>query len=151
MSVLFWVVLAIGLAVIEILSVTFFPIFFAASALLALGVYLAGGEDWLQWAVFGVGGLVFSAALRPIAKKQLEKGPSLKSNVEAMEGRKGVVQEPVDGRANTGTVLVNGQVWSARPAGDVFATIPEGTDVEIHEVKGATLIVSPLGATGVRE
>ncbi len=151
MSVLFWVVLAIGLAVIEILSVTFFPIFFAASALLALGVYLADGPDWLQWLVFGVGGLVFSGALRPIAKRQLEKGPTLKSNIESMEGRKGVVQEPVDGRANTGTVLVGGAVWSARPAGDDFATIPEGTDVEIHQVRGATLIVAPLGATGVAE
>lgn len=150
MTVLFWVVLAVGLAVIEILSVTFFPIFFAASALLALGVHVAGGDDWMQWAVFGVGGLVFSAGLRPIAKRQLEKGPTLKSNVESMEGRKGVVQDPIDGRAGTGTVLVQGQVWSAKPAGDSFATIPEGTDVEIHEVKGATLIVAPLSAAGVR-
>lgn len=150
MSVLFWVVLAIGLAVIEILSVTFFPIFFSFSALLALGVYLADGPDWLQWAVFGVGGLIFSAALRPIAKRQLESGPTLKSSIESMEGKRGVVQDPIDGRAGTGTVLIGGQVWSAKPAGDAFAVIPEGTDVEIHEVKGATLIVAPLSATGVR-
>lgn len=149
MSLLFWVGLAIGLAVIEILSVTFFPIFFSFSALLALGVYAAGGEDWVQWLVFGVGGLVFSAALRPIAKRNLEKGPTLKSRVEAMEGRKGVVQDAIDGRAGTGTVVVDGQVWSAKPAGDAFATIAEGTDVEIHEVRGATLIVAPLSGTGV--
>lgn len=150
MSVLFWVLLAVGLAVIEILSVTFFPIFFSISALAALIVSVAGGEDWVQWAVFGFGGLALCVLLRPIAKRQLEKGPNLKQRVEAMEGRKGVVQQTIDGRAGTGTVVVDGQVWSARPAGDDFATIAEGTDVEIHQVKGATLVVSPLGAPGVR-
>ncbi|MEH3054814.1 MAG: NfeD family protein [Patulibacter minatonensis] len=150
MSVLFWVVLAIGLGVIEILSVTFFPIFFSVSALIALVVFLVGGPDWSQWLAFGVGGLVLSGFLRPIAKKQLENGPTLKSRVESLEGRKAVVQVPIDGRAGAGTVLVDGQVWSARPAGDGFDAIPAGTDVEITEIKGATLIVAPLGATGVR-
>ncbi|MBO9533797.1 MAG: NfeD family protein [Solirubrobacteraceae bacterium] len=143
MSVLFWVLLAIGLAVIEILSVTFFPIFFSFSALLALGVYLADGEDWLQWLVFGVGGLVFSAGLRPIAKRQLEKGPDLKNPVEEMTGQRGVVEVPVDGRSGTGTVRLGGQVWTARPE-DAFGQIGAGTDVEVKEVRGATIVVAPL-------
>jgi membrane protein implicated in regulation of membrane protease activity len=150
MSVLFWVVLAVALAVVEMLSATFFPIFFSLSALMALGAYVAGGEDWVQWAVFGVGGLVCSGALRPIAKRQLANGPTLVSTVDSMQGRKAVVRDAIDGRAGTGTVVVQGDVWSAKPAGDAFATIPAGTDVEIHEVRGATLMVAPLNAAGVR-
>lgn len=143
MSVLFWILLAVGLAVIEILSVTFFPIFFSASALLALGVYLADGADWLQWLVFGVGGLLFSAALRPIAKRQLETGPDLKNPVEEMAGKRGVVEIPVDGRSGTGTVRLGGQVWTAVPD-EEFGQIGAGTDVEVKAVRGATIVVAPL-------
>jgi membrane protein implicated in regulation of membrane protease activity len=143
MSILFWVLLAVGLAVIEMLSITFFPIFFSVSAVLALIVYLLDGADWLQWLVFGVGGLLFSAALRPIARRQLQTGPVLKNPVEEMAGRRGVVETPVDGRAGTGTVRLSGQVWTAVPA-EEFAQIDAGSDVEIKEVRGATLVVSPL-------
>ena len=112
-------------------------------SLLALAVYLVDGADWLQWLVFGVGGLALSAGLRPIAKRQLEKTPALKNPVEEMAGRRGVIETPVDGRAGTGTVRLGGQVWTAVPA-EEFAQIAEGTDVEVKEVRGATVVVSPL-------
>lgn len=151
MTVLYWVLIALGLAVVEILTVTFFPIFFAASALIAMVVLLLGGPDWAQWAAFGLAGLVLSGALRPLAQRQLAKGPTLKSAVESVVGRAAVVQVAIDGRAGTGTVLVEGgEVWSAAPAGDAFGQIPSGSDVEVQEIRGATLVVAPVTSAGVR-
>lgn len=144
MSVLFWILLAIGLAVIEMVSVTFFPIFFTISAVAAAIVELAGGSPLLQWIVFGVGGLVLSLGLRPIARRQLAKGPSLQSNIDLLTGRSGTVSTPIDGRTGAGAVTIDGEIWSAKPYGNAFAQIPAGADVQIQEVRGATLIVSPL-------
>ncbi len=149
MSILFWVLLAIGLAVIEIVSTTFFPIFFAISAIGAAVAEAAGADPLIQWAIFGLGGFVLSGLLRPIAKRQLDKGPSLQSNVDRLVGRVGAVTQVIDGRAGTGAVTVDGEIWSAKPFGDSLAQIPAGADVEIHEVRGATLIVAPAATTEV--
>lgn len=149
MSVLFWVILAIGLAVVEIVSVTFFPIFFTASALLALVAFAFDlGAGW-QWGIFGVGGLLLSAGLRPIAKRQMDKGPTLRSGIEELVGRAGVVSAPIDGRAGVGAVTVDGQVWSARAEATAAGPgLQVGDDVLILEVRGATLVVAP-NRTGV--
>lgn len=151
MSVLFWILLAIGLAVIEMVSVTFFPIFFTISAIAAAIVEIAGGDPLTQWLVFGFGGLALSGLLRPIAKRQLAKGPSLQSNVDRLAGRAGMVSTPIDGRAGTGAVTIDGEVWSAKPYGNDFAQIPAGVDVQIHEVRGATLIVAPIEPVSTTE
>lgn len=150
MTVMFWILLAIGLAVVEIVTATFFPIFFAASALVAIGLELADAPEWSQWLAFTLGGVVFSGLLRPLAKRQLESGPVLKSGVEQLAGRQAVVTSQIDGRAGTGAVTVDGQSWTARPAGDPLAvSIPAGADVEILEVQGAVLLVAPLDSTEV--
>ena len=149
MSVLFWALLAIGLLVIEVVSVTFFPIFFAASAALAAVAQAAGVDPLIQWVIFGVGGLAFSGLLRPLAKRQLDKGQSLKSGVESLKGKTASVTIAIDGRAGTGAVSVGGEVWSAKPAGSSLGHIPVGADVEIYEVRGATLIVAPVATIEV--
>ncbi|MDO9353447.1 MAG: NfeD family protein [Solirubrobacteraceae bacterium] len=142
MSILFWVLLAIGLAVIEIVSTTFFPIFFTISALLALIAFVADASAGIQWAIFGIGGLALSGALRPLAKRQMDKGPSLRSGIEELIGRTGVITTAVENRG-VGAVSVDGQIWSARGAHGASAPIEVGADVEILEVRGATLVVAP--------
>jgi membrane protein implicated in regulation of membrane protease activity len=151
MSVLFWVILAFSLGVIEIISITFFPIFFLISALIALVIQVAGGADWIQWAAFGIGGLVLSAILRPVAKRQMDKGPTLRSGIEELVGRRGVVTAPIEASgAAVGTVTIDGQAWSAKSEGSSHGSIGTGADVEILEVRGATLVVAPI-STGVLE
>ncbi len=144
MSILFWALLAIGLLVVEIVSVTFFPIFFAISAVLAAVAEAAGVDPLYQWLIFGFVGLLLSGMLRPIAKRQLDKGPNLQSSVDKLKGRTASVTTAIDGRSGTGAVTINGEVWSAKPAGNSFGEIPVGADVEIYEVRGATLVVAPL-------
>lgn len=149
MSVLAWVLIAIGLAVVEIVSVTFFPIFFTLSALVAMAFAMTDQPDWAQWLVFGAGGLLFSGALRPLAKRQLERGPDLKSRIDALQGRHAVVTTEIDGRAGTGAVQVDGGTWTAVTSGGMLApSIAAGTDVKIVEVRGATLVVESLDNPG---
>ena len=150
MSVLFWVIMAVALGVLEIVSVTLFPIFFSISALFALGLYLAGFPDWAQWLAFVAGGLVLSGVLRPIAQRSLNRGPTLKQGFDTLVGRQGVVVTEVDGRA-TGSVSIDGDRWSARLVSDSAPPIPVGATIEIREVRGATLVVAPAttNSTGV--
>jgi membrane protein implicated in regulation of membrane protease activity len=146
MSILFWVLLAIGLAVIEIVSTTFFPIFFTISALLALVAFLADANAGIQWAVFGIGGLALSGVLRPLAKRQMDKGPSLRSGIEELVGRSAVVTTAIEHRG-VGAASVDGQVWSARAADGASAPVDVGAEVEILEVRGATLLVASRDTT----
>lgn len=150
MSALFWVILAFGLGVIELLSITFFPIFFAVSALVALLLQVLDASNSAQWATFGIGGLALSALLRPIAKRQLEKGPTLRQGNEGLPGRRGVVTSEIGGSEAVGVVTIDGQSWSAKPGAGASGTISVGADVEILEVRGATLVVAPV-STGVHK
>lgn len=134
--------LAVALAVVEIITVTFFPIFFTISAMVALVLAVADAPDWSQWAAFGVLGFALSGVLRPIAQRQLKKGPSLKSRVESLPGRTALVTTAIDGPRSIGAVSVDGQTWTARPE-QPSALIADGTEVEIVEVRGATVVVRP--------
>lgn len=143
MSILGWALLAVALAVVEIVTTTFFPIFFAVSALIALGLAAADAPDWSQWLAFGLAGFLFSGLLRPIAKRQFEKGPSLLSLVEQLPGRTALVTTTIDAAHQTGVVSVDGQTWTAVPAPGL-ATIAAGAEVEITEVRGATVVVRTI-------
>ena len=143
MTWVIWILVAIVLSVVEIVTITFFPVFFSISALVAAILAAAGVSEGIQWLAFIFVGLALCVFLRPIAKRQLMDGPTRKSNVESLVGERFIVETAVDGRSGTEAVGVRGQVWSARPATDDLAQIPVGTEVIVLEVHGATLVVTP--------
>ena len=100
--------------------------------------------------MFVAGGMILSSILRPIAKRSMDKGPTLKQSFDTLVGRQGVVVTEVDSRA-TGSVSIDGDRWSARLTSDTSQPIPAGATIEIREVRGATLVVAPVSSnsTGV--
>lgn len=73
------------------------------------------------------------------AKKQEPKKSNL--NADSLIGKTGVVQEPVDNIAETGSVKIAGLIWTARSAGG--EAIPAGTVVVIRDIQGVKLICEP--------
>ena len=94
---------------------------------------------WIQITGFIVASFLFLIATKPLVAK-LKTRPALKTNSEALIGKKAVVLEDISNINSNGTVKFNDVVWSARS--DDETEIKSGTAVIVREISGVKLIVS---------
>jgi membrane protein implicated in regulation of membrane protease activity len=136
---LVWLLVAVGLAVVEVFTVTFGFIMFAAGALAAAATAALGGDLWLQGLVFAIVSVLALVVVRPALKRRLdESGPDAQIGLAAIEGSTCLVLERVD--ADHGLVKIEGETWRARSFDGTQAYEP-GEQVRVIEVKGATAMV----------
>lgn len=140
---LVWLILAIGLGIAEVFTLTFVLGLLAVAALTAALL----GAIGLPLAAQIIGFIATSAAgiylVRPIMQRQMRRGPVVRSGTEALVGRSAVVLREVDGE--TGRIKLSGEEWSARSL-DEDLVIPVGTRVDVMEIDGATAVVYPREA-----
>ena len=135
-----WLVVAVVLGVAEVLNLSFYLFPFAIGAAGAALVSLAGGGAILAWPVFAVLTAVSFGIVRPIAKRHLDVPPQIRTGTAALVGRTAVVLERIDNDAASGSVRLDGEVWSAR-AYDEDRIFDEGSRVQVLEIRGATALV----------
>jgi membrane protein implicated in regulation of membrane protease activity len=135
---LIWVLVAVGLALGEVLTLGFVLGPIAVAAAIAAVVALAGGGLVLQVAVFIAGSIASIAVLRPIAARHLRTPAQLRTGTAALVGARATVIERVDDAG--GRVKIGGETWSARCffEGNV---IEPGARVEVAKIEGATALV----------
>ena len=138
--VLFWIVALLIFLAVEAVSVGLVSIWFAVGALAALICALLHGPVWLQAIWFVVISGVTLILTRPLVKKYVN-AKSVATNADRNIGRSAVVTERIDNLAGTGTVQLDGVLWTARSAND--APIEEGTTVVVREIRGVKLLVEP--------
>jgi membrane protein implicated in regulation of membrane protease activity len=140
MDWLVWALLAVALAVGEILTPGMFflgPV--ALAALVAMIVALVPGAPiWLEILVFAGASVASLGVLRPIARAHIKTPRAIRTGTAALEGAKAVVLQRVDDMG--GRVKIGGEEWSARSyvADEVF---DPGTKVEVAKIEGATALV----------
>ena len=134
-----WLIIAIILVIVEICTAAFGSICFAIGAgFSALVAGLGANVTW-QIIVFAAVSLLTFIFLRPIVIRFLDrKSKDVKTNAEALIGRKGVVSERIDAGQHTGRVAVDGDDWKA--VSEDGSIIEKGTTVEI--VKLDSIIVT---------
>jgi membrane protein implicated in regulation of membrane protease activity len=134
-----WAVVAVALAVGELLTPGLFFLGPVAVAALASAVVAAvGAGAAIQLIVFIAGALASLAVLRPIARAHLQMPALVRTGAAALEGGRGVVLQRVD--ANGGRVRIRGEEWSARSYLD-DQVIEPGVRVEVIKIEGATALV----------
>jgi membrane protein implicated in regulation of membrane protease activity len=134
-----WVVVAAALGVGELLTPGLFFLGPVALAAVAAAVAAALGAGTAAAAlVFVVCAALSLALLRPIARSHLRMPALARTGTAALVGRRAVVTSRVD--AHGGRVRIGGEEWSARAYVDGQA-IPEGTQVEVVQIDGATALV----------
>jgi membrane protein implicated in regulation of membrane protease activity len=134
-----WAIVAVGLAIGEILTPGLFflgPV--ALAAVLAAAVAAAGAGVGVGLAVFIVAAIASLAFLRPIARRHLHMPQRLRTGTAALVGTKGVVIDRID--AHGGRVKIGGETWTAR-AFDESQVIEPGARVDIVKIEGATALV----------
>jgi membrane protein implicated in regulation of membrane protease activity len=135
-----WLVAAVVLGVVEVLTLTLAFGLLAGAALVAAVAAGLGAPVVVQFLAFAVTGGVGLVAVRPIAKRHLALPPASRDGSDALIGRSAVVTREVS--ATGGLVHLSGEDWSAR-AYDEALVIPPGVRVDVYEIEGATALVHP--------
>ena len=138
-----WVALMVVFAIVEAATVNLVSIWFVGGALTALIVQLLGGSIWLQLALFLVTAGVLLAGLRPFVRRYVAPRRTA-TNADMVLGREAFVLETVDNLHGTGSLKLDGKVWTARSATD--AVLPEGMLVKVVKLEGVKLYVEPVHA-----
>ena len=130
---IFWLVALVLFIVIELGTMGLTTIWFAAGALAAVLVSATGLSIWVQIIVCLAVSLLLLIFTRPFAVRYFNKDRT-KTNVESLIGKQAVV-------TGIGQVVVGGQEWSACTLED-GVRIPEGSIMDIVEIRGVKLIVA---------
>ncbi|TKV26828.1 NfeD family protein [Arthrobacter sp. NamB2] len=135
-----WLVLFLGLAAVETLTLDLFFIMLSVGALAALVATFAGAGLVLQIIVFAAVSLLMILLVRPIALQHLKKGPADQlNNIDRLVGASALALEPVT--AHSGTVKIGGDTWTARSS--TGTALPAGTRLSVARIDGATAVVEP--------
>jgi membrane protein implicated in regulation of membrane protease activity len=140
MDIVVWVVVAVALAIGELLTPGLF--FLGPLALAAAGAALAAGLGAGavgSTIVFIVGAFASLALLRPIARRHVRLPALSRTGVDALVGRKALVTRRID--AHGGRVRIGGEEWSARAYLD-GEVLEEGVTVDVVKIEGATALVA---------
>ena len=141
MESLWWFVGAMTLGIVEIFTLDLTFAMLAGGAIAGGTAALLGAPWWVCVIVACAVAALLLFALRPYLLKSIRKrGELIETNVVALVGRAARTLSVVSEYA--GRVKLNGEVWSARTPDD-SPEIPEGADVVVLKIRGATAIVTP--------
>ena len=93
--------------------------------------------------------LIMVVWLKSLSRNMLKKNrkyklniDTIKTNAQSIIGKKGLVTKDINSIKATGQVKIEGELWSAIGKDDM--DIPKGTEVEVNEIKGVKVIVTPI-------
>ena len=145
LDIIFWAVLAALAFVGELLSVSFFLLFFSLGALVGLVMAFLGLGLVAQAIGFIVASVLSMVVLRPALVHRLSfRGSEQYERHDAVTGKSGVVTTSIE-PGSSGTVRIgSGEFWTAR------AVYPEqgieaGTRVRVLDTDGITALVEAVG------
>lgn len=140
---LIWLIAAIVLVIFEICSATFGAICFAIGAgFSALAAGLGANLTW-QIVIFAIVSLLTFIFLRPFMLKFLDRNSKdVKTNADALVGRKAIVSERIDVAQHSGRVAIDGDDWKA--VSQDGSILEKGTEVEIVKLESIILTVKKV-------
>lgn len=152
-----WVIAGILLFIVEVFTTGFL------AACLAVGCLAAASAAFIdtglngQILAFSAGSLITFFTVRPFMLRVAhQKKDNVRTNVEALIGKKGRVTESINPITGEGRVQVYGDNWKAEwfqddeGVSDIIdgqTEIPAGSSVEVVAVDSATLQVKPVSGS----
>jgi membrane protein implicated in regulation of membrane protease activity len=117
----FWLIIAVVLTLIEVVTLGLTTIWFALGALVMISSAL----------------LYFT---RPYAVKKLKVGKE-KTNAESLIGKKALVVKTIT-KFEKGEIKLNGLIWGAKP--DQDEELEKDSECEVIRIEGATAVVKKV-------
>ena len=134
----FWLIIAGIFFIGEIITVGFLIFWLGVGALLAMITSFFIPNIIVQTAVFVISSTALIFATKPFVKKFVDVKVT-NTNAFSIIGKKALVIKDIDSIHSTGQIKINGEVWSAESINN--EVIPEGSEVEITEIRGVKAIV----------
>ncbi|WP_260459341.1 NfeD family protein [Actinotalea ferrariae] len=141
-----WLIAAVALGVLEVLTLDLVLLMFAVGAVSAILASALGASVTVQVLTFAATSTFMLVVLRPYLLRNLRRTtPLVETNAAAHVGRPALTMTEVTSRS--GLVKLAGEQWSARTA-DAGLVIPPDTDVRVVRIDGATAVVATLADDG---
>ena len=138
-----WVIIALIFVIVEIFTTGFAVMCISVGCL--FGAVASSMDFELKWQLlaFAVGTALAFLTIRPIVCKLLyRKTKEVKTNVDALIGRRALVTERIDGELHPGRVKVDGDDWKA--ISSETTPLEVGEPVEIIAINSVILTVKKL-------
>ncbi len=139
-----WGAVLVFAIVVEAQTDALIAIWFIPSAGVSLILSLAGVPIWIQAVVFVAASAVLVTLSKLFFEKFLrkkDKDKDTRTNMDTIIGREAYLEEDADNLKGTGTVRINGVIWSVLTEKNE-EVIPSGTLVEVKAVSGVKLVVA---------
>ena len=136
-----WLILAGVFVIGEVLTSGFLIFWLSLGSLVAMAVSFFTDNIIIQTTVFLISSVILILATKPLVKK-FANIETVKTNVQSIIGKKGIITKDINSIKSTGQVKIEGELWSAIGIDDM--DIPKGTEVEVNEIKGVKVIVTPI-------
>lgn len=143
-AVVVWLVTALVLFGIEATTLAFVALYFGVAALVVALAAALGAGLAVQFLVFAIVSVATLVSTRGMVQRALQRSPIVRSNVNSLVGRRGVVTVPITAATGRGQVRIGGEYWTARPFMEDSGDIETGTPVEVLGVEGVTALILPL-------
>ena len=138
-----WVIVARLFVIVEIFTTGF------AVMCISFGCLFGAAASALEWDVkwqllaFAVGTVLAFMTVRPLVYKFFyKKGQEVKTNAEALVGRRAIVTERIEGELHPGRVKIDGDDWKA--VCESAEPIEVGAAVEITAINSVILTVKKI-------
>jgi membrane protein implicated in regulation of membrane protease activity len=136
-----WLVIAVVLAVAEVMTLTFVLGMIAGGAAAAAVVAAVGGPAFAQVLVFGGGSALLLGLVLPLARRHRHTPNAIRTGTAKLIGTRAMALSDIN-TADGGQVRIGGETWTARPY-DEGLLIPAGEWVDVLAIDGVTAVVHP--------
>jgi membrane protein implicated in regulation of membrane protease activity len=144
LEIIFWAVLAALAFVGELLTVSFFLLFFSLGALVGLVAALLGAGITVQAVGFVLASALSMAILRPALLNRLALGSSEGyAGHRGITGESAVVTEEIEAGGKGMVRVGTGEFWTARSV-HPDEKIEQGTRVRVLDTDGVTALVDTV-------
>jgi membrane protein implicated in regulation of membrane protease activity len=140
-SIYIWIMLGIILLIAELATPGGFVL-----ACLGISCFVAGLFSYfgfgstMQILIFSIASLTLFFCIRPLFKKYLiQASDKVKTNIDALEGKIGIVSERIDPPSGKGRVMVGGEDWKGISLADKIIDV--GQRIIVIKVDGSKLVI----------
>ena len=138
-----WLIVAAVFFIVEIFSTTFVFLCFSLGCIVSGVLAYFGLGTIAQISAFSIVTFISFFTVRPFIRKYVfKKDDNVKTNTDALVGKRGRVTEVIDFSKNTGRVFVYGDDWKAMSENN--EVIQENEMIEVIEVDSTTLVVKHI-------
>ena len=137
MDVIIWIFVEVIFIILELITATFFLVWFGVGSLVAAVLNYFGFDIYVQFSAFAIVSVILILSTRNFANR-ITPDSSKKTTAERLIGKTAKVARQIDD--NTYVVNVSGEEWSAHTNDSVNV----GEDVKVVGINSIILIIEKI-------